>query len=81
MTAGEGHVMRFREDKPADLERARTAVAQWREQNPAGTQDQLTAGLCSQFPSRYGPVLRGILFALDRASAANVRPASAKETP
>ena len=34
--------MRFREDKPADLERARTAVAQWREQNPAGTQDQLT---------------------------------------
>jgi hypothetical protein len=59
--------MRFREDKPADLERARTAVAQWREQNPAGTQDQLTAALGSQFPSGYGPVLRGVLFALDRA--------------
>ncbi len=59
--------MRFREDKPADLERARTAVAEWREQNPAGTADQLTAALGSQFPSGYGPVLRGMLFALDRA--------------
>lgn len=67
MTAGEGHVMRFREDKPADLERARTAVAEWREQNPAGTEDQLTTALGSQFPSGYGPVLRGVLFALDRA--------------
>ena len=30
--------MRYREDKPGDLERVRAAVAQWREQNPAGTQ-------------------------------------------
>ena len=59
--------MRFREDKPADLERARTAVAQWREQNPAGAGDQLTAALGSQFPPGYGPVLRAVLFALDRA--------------
>ena len=59
--------MRFREDKPADLERARTAVAQWREQNPAGTGDQLTAALGSHFPPGYGPVLRAVLFALDRA--------------
>lgn len=51
--------MRFREDKPADLKRARTAVKQRREQNPAGTEDQLTATLGSQFPPGYGPVLRG----------------------
>lgn len=59
--------MRFREDKPVDLQRARTAVAEWREQNPAGTEEQLTAALGSQFPPGYGPVLRGVLFALDRA--------------
>jgi hypothetical protein len=29
--------MRFREDKAANLERARAAVAEWREQHPAGT--------------------------------------------
>ena len=27
----------FREDSPRDLDRARTAVAAWRDQNPAGT--------------------------------------------
>ena len=59
--------MRFREDKPGDLERARTAIAQWREQNPEGTEDQLTATLGPQFHPDYGPVLRGALFALDRA--------------
>ena len=47
--------MRFREDKAADLERARAAVAQWREQNPAGTQDQLTAALGSQFHPDHSP--------------------------
>ena len=30
--------MRFREDKPGDPARARAAVAEWREQNPAGTE-------------------------------------------
>ncbi len=41
--------MRFREDKPADLERARAAVARWREQHPAGIEDQMIAALGSQF--------------------------------
>ena len=54
--------MRFREDKPADLERARTAVAQWREQNPAGIADQLTAALGPHLHPDYGPVLRAMLF-------------------
>lgn len=44
-----GHAMRFSEDKPGDLEQARAAVAQWREQNPAGTDQQLTDALGSQF--------------------------------
>ena len=57
--------MRFREDKPAGLECARTVVAEWREQNPAGTADQLTAALGSQFAPGYGPVLRAVLFVFE----------------
>ena len=62
--------MRFREDHPADLDRARTAVAQWREQNPAGTQDQLLAALGPQFHPDYAPVLRAVLFTHDRQTTA-----------
>ena len=47
--------MRFREDKAADLERARAVVSQWREQNPAGTQDQMKAALGAQFHPDHGP--------------------------
>ncbi len=50
-----GHTMRFCEDKAADQERARAAVAEWREQDPAGTQDQLKAALGTQFHPDYGP--------------------------
>jgi hypothetical protein len=57
--------MRFREDKPEDLDRAHTAVAQWREQNPAGTIDQLLAALGPQFHPDYAPVLRAVLFTHD----------------
>jgi hypothetical protein len=58
--------MRFREDNPEDLDRARTAVAQWREQNPAGTENQLLAALGPQFHPDYAPVLRAVLFTHDR---------------
>ena len=61
--------MRFREDNPADLERARAAVAQWRAQNPEGTDDQLTAALGPQFHPDYGPVLRAMLFRFDEDHA------------
>ncbi len=64
--------MRFRENNPADLDRARTAVAAWREQHPAGTDDQLTAALGPQFHPGYGPVLRAVLFALDRHQACQI---------
>ena len=64
--------MRFREDNPRELARARTAVAAWREQNPAGTAGQLTAALGGQFHRDYGPVLRAVLFAVDRHQARNI---------
>ena len=62
--------MRFREDNPEDLDRARTAVAQWREQNPAGTENQLLAALSPQFHPDYTPVLRAVLFTHDRQTTA-----------
>ncbi len=61
--------MRFREDKPEDLDRARAAVAAWREQHPEGTADQLVADLGGQFHRDYGVVLRGVLFAVDSHGA------------
>jgi hypothetical protein len=75
--------MRFREDHPADLDRARTAVAQWREQNPAGTQDQLLAALGPQFHPDYAPVLRAVLFTHDRQTTAipASTPAARKPAP
>ena len=63
--------MRFREDNPQDLARARAAVAPWRDQNPAGTAGQLVAALGGQFHPDYGPVLRAVLFGVDRHQARN----------
>ncbi len=60
--------MRSRED-PEELARARAAVAAWRDQNPAGTAGQLVAALGGGFHPDYGPVLRGMLFAIDRDRA------------
>ena len=57
--------MRFREDNPADLARARTAVTAWRDQNPAGTGDELAAAVGRQFHPDYGAVLGAVLFAVD----------------
>jgi hypothetical protein len=64
--------VRFREDKPEDLDRARAAVAAWRDQNPAGTAEQLAAVVGGQFHRDYGPVLRAVLFAVDRHHARNI---------
>jgi hypothetical protein len=61
--------VRFREDNPGDLGRARAAVATWRDQNPAGTPEQLVAALGAGFHRDYGPVLRALLFAADRHRA------------
>jgi hypothetical protein len=64
--------VRFRDDKPGDLDRARAAVADWRRQNPAGTDEELTAALGHQFHPDYGVVLRAALFAVDRRRAREV---------
>jgi hypothetical protein len=58
--------VRYREDNPADLDRARKAVAEWREVNPSGTIDQLLADVGPQFRPDYAVVLRGVLGAVDR---------------
>ena len=64
--------MRFREDHPKDLNRARAAVTAWRDENPAGTPEQLIVALGGQFHRDYGVVLRGLLFAADRHRAREV---------
>jgi hypothetical protein len=61
--------MRYRADSPEELARARAAVAAWRDQHPEGTAGQLVAALGDQFEPDYGPVLRGMLVAIDRRRA------------
>ena len=63
--------MRFREDSPADLARARAAVAAWRKQNPTGTGEEL-AIVGHQCDPDYGVVLRAVLFAVDRRRARQI---------
>jgi hypothetical protein len=55
--------MRFREDNAAEHDRARAAVAEWREAHPGGTVDQLVADIGPQFHRGYTVVLRGLFFA------------------
>jgi hypothetical protein len=54
--------VRFREQKPEDLERARTKVREWRAENPEGTAEEMLAALAGQFHKDYAPVLRSVLF-------------------
>jgi hypothetical protein len=61
--------VRFRDEKPGDLDRARTAAAAWRHQNPEGTPEDLIATVGCQFHPDYAVVLRGVLFAVDRNRA------------
>ena len=72
--------VRYREDNPQDLARARAAVAAWRARNPEGTAGQLLADLGDQFHSDYGPVLRAVLFAADRHRAREVTGVAAGNT-
>ena len=57
--------MRFREEKPGDLDRARAAMAAWREGHPAGTDADLIAAVGPAFHPDWAVVLRGMLFAVD----------------
>ncbi len=73
--------MRFRDDNPADLARARTAVTAWRDRNPAGTSDELVAAVGRQFHLDYVVVLRAVLFAVDRHRAREVTGIAAGHLP
>jgi hypothetical protein len=73
--------VRFRDDTPADLVRARTAVTAWRDQNPAGTGDELVSAVGRQFHPDYGVVLRAVLFAVDRHRAREVTGIAAGQLP
>jgi hypothetical protein len=64
--------VRFREDRPAELVRARVTVANWRDQNPAGTAEELIAAIGHRFHRDYAVVLRAVLFAVDRHRARQV---------
>lgn len=61
--------MRFRDEKPGDLDRARATVGEWRDANPGGTHEQMLATLGHLFHPDYAVVLRGVLFAVDRNRA------------
>ena len=71
--------MRFRDDNPAELARARTAVAGWRDQNPAGSAEELTAAIGHRFHRDYEAVLRAVLFAVERHRTRQVTGISAEE--
>jgi len=64
--------VRFRDEKPGDLDSARVAVAAWREQHPDGTEAQLIAAVGPAFRPEWGIVLRSVLFAVDRHRARNI---------
>jgi hypothetical protein len=64
--------VRFREDNPKELARARAAVAAWRGQNPGGTSEDLDVAIGHQFHPDYGVVLRALLFAADRHNARGI---------
>jgi hypothetical protein len=73
--------VRFRDDNPADVARARSAVTAWRDQNPAGTGDELVAAVGRYFHPDYGVVLRAVLFVLDRHRAREVTGIAAGHRP
>ena len=64
--------MRFREDNSEDLARARAEVAAWRVQHRSGTSEELVAAIGHRFHRDYGPVLRAVLFAVDRHNARQI---------
>jgi len=76
-----GRAVRFREDSPQELARARAAVAAWRDQNPGGTSEDLVAAISHQFHPDYGVVLRALLFAADRHQARVITGATGSAVP
>jgi hypothetical protein len=61
--------VRFRDNSPGDLARARAAVSAWREQNPVGTPEELITAIGPRFHRDWAPVLRTVLYVVDKHSA------------
>jgi hypothetical protein len=61
--------VRSRDDNPGDLEHARAAVRQWRAGHPEGTDAQLVDQVGARFHPDWAPVLRAMLFVVDRHAA------------
>jgi hypothetical protein len=64
--------VRFRDEKPGDLDRAHTAVAAWRQDHPAGTVDDLMTAVGPAVHPDWAVVLRSVLFAVDRHRARRI---------
>jgi hypothetical protein len=64
--------VRFRDEKPGDVERTREVVRGWRAANPQDTPEQLLADVGHQFHSDWAPVLRSVLITVDRHRAREV---------
>ena len=71
--------VRYRNDTPGELARARAAIEAWRDRNPVGTGEDLLAAIGHQFHRDYGVVLRAVLFAVDRHRARQVTGVPAEE--
>jgi hypothetical protein len=72
-------VVRYREDTPGELARARATVAAWRNRNPTGTGEEMLAATGRQFHQDYSVVLRTVLFAVDRRLVRQVTGIPAEE--
>lgn len=64
--------MRYRNWKSADLDRARAAVAAWRDRNPQGRADQLIAEIACRFHPDDPLMPRRLLSAASRQAARRV---------
>ncbi len=58
--------MRFRDEKAEDLDQARAEEARWRAEHTEGTAAQLVDQVGAGFHPDWAPVLRAMLFAVDR---------------
>jgi len=61
--------VRFRDERPGDLSKARASVAEWRAGHPEGTPEQLLADVGHQFHTDWAPVLRAMLYVADKHAA------------
>ena len=72
--------MKYRVDNAEDLAVARAAVREWRVEHPEGTPVQLVGQVGAVFGPDWAPVLRAMLFVVDRRAARVVSGVVAAQT-